>query len=85
MEDTVWDNYGRASGNDKCRDCMVHCGYEPTAVDYTFGRGLLATIKAMMWSTYPDEDAAKVVAESEKEKGKSILKLHVLNADEKAA
>ncbi len=28
---TDWDNYGRASGNPKCADCMVHCGYEPTA------------------------------------------------------
>jgi hopanoid biosynthesis associated radical SAM protein HpnH len=28
---TQWDNYGKASGNPKCADCMVHCGYEPTA------------------------------------------------------
>lgn len=31
MEDTAWENYGHASGNPKCQDCMVHCGYEPTA------------------------------------------------------
>ena len=31
IEQTDWDNYGRASGNPKCADCMVHCGYEPTA------------------------------------------------------
>ncbi|MEM9135881.1 MAG: adenosyl-hopene transferase HpnH, partial [Cyanobacteria bacterium P01_F01_bin.42] len=31
MEKTDWDKYGRASGNPKCQDCMVHCGYEPTA------------------------------------------------------
>lgn len=31
LEETNWDNYGRASGNPKCADCMVHCGYEPTA------------------------------------------------------
>lgn len=31
IEKTDWDNYGRASGNPKCADCMVHCGYEPTA------------------------------------------------------
>ncbi|MEN9214010.1 MAG: adenosyl-hopene transferase HpnH [Gloeomargarita sp. DG02_4_bins_56] len=31
LETTAWENYGRASGNPKCRDCMVHCGYEPTA------------------------------------------------------
>jgi hopanoid biosynthesis associated radical SAM protein HpnH len=37
METTRWERYGRRSGNDKCRDCMVHCGHEPTAVDATFG------------------------------------------------
>ena len=31
IEQTDWDNYGRASGNPECADCMVHCGYEPTA------------------------------------------------------
>jgi len=36
LEATPWENYGRRSGNEKCRDCMVHCGYEATAVDHTF-------------------------------------------------
>jgi hopanoid biosynthesis associated radical SAM protein HpnH len=36
MDTTEWDAYGRKSGNEKCRDCMVHCGYEATAVDQTF-------------------------------------------------
>lgn len=31
LEETDWSQYGRASGNPKCADCMVHCGYEPTA------------------------------------------------------
>lgn len=31
LEETDWSNYGRASGNPKCADCMVHCGYEPSA------------------------------------------------------
>jgi len=31
MEDTDWSRYG--TGADiRCRDCMVHCGFEPTAV-----------------------------------------------------
>ncbi len=31
MEGTDWDRYG--TGRDpRCADCMVHCGYEPTAV-----------------------------------------------------
>ncbi len=37
METTAWEQYGRKSGNEKCQDCMVHCGYEATAVDETFG------------------------------------------------
>ena len=36
MENTLWENYGKKSGNPKCQDCMVHCGYEPTAVHATF-------------------------------------------------
>jgi hopanoid biosynthesis associated radical SAM protein HpnH len=31
IDSTDWSQYGRASGNPKCGDCMVHCGYEPTA------------------------------------------------------
>lgn len=31
LDETDWSKYGRASGNPKCADCMVHCGYEPTA------------------------------------------------------
>jgi len=31
LDKTDWEQYGRASGNPKCQDCMVHCGYEPTA------------------------------------------------------
>jgi len=37
METTPWESYGKKSGNEKCRDCMVHCGYEATAVNDTFG------------------------------------------------
>lgn len=31
LDKTDWSQYGRASGNPQCADCMVHCGYEPTA------------------------------------------------------
>jgi hopanoid biosynthesis associated radical SAM protein HpnH len=50
MEETDWDGYGRASGNPKCGDCMVHCGYEPAAVEATFSSlgGLLATARLML-------------------------------------
>ena len=47
MKTTDWSRYGRASGNPKCRDCMVHCGYEPSAVAATLGsiKGLAATVR----------------------------------------
>jgi hopanoid biosynthesis associated radical SAM protein HpnH len=35
METTDWDKYG-VGKNEKCDDCMVHCGFEPTAVIDTF-------------------------------------------------
>ncbi|PYM06928.1 MAG: adenosyl-hopene transferase HpnH [Candidatus Rokuibacteriota bacterium] len=46
MENTRWENYGKKSGNEKCRDCMVHCGFEATAVNETFGgwRGFAETV-----------------------------------------
>jgi hopanoid biosynthesis associated radical SAM protein HpnH len=46
MDTTPWENYGKKSGNEKCRDCMVHCGYEATAVDYTFSsiKGFVETV-----------------------------------------
>src|SRR2546427_5402919 len=31
LETTDWSKYGRHSGNVQCRNCMAHCGYEPTA------------------------------------------------------
>ena len=50
MENTPWENYGRKSGNEKCQDCMVHCGFEATAVDETFSgwRGFRETMAATM-------------------------------------
>jgi hypothetical protein len=41
MEETDWDAYG--TGNyEKCANCMVHSGYEATAVMDTMARPLTA-------------------------------------------
>ena len=68
MEETEWERYGRASGNSKCQNCMVHCGHEPTAVDYTFSGvpGLWATVKAMVFSTYANPQAKRALKEEAK-------------------
>ena len=32
---TEWEKYGTESGNPKCANCMVHSGYEASAVNDT--------------------------------------------------
>jgi hopanoid biosynthesis associated radical SAM protein HpnH len=53
MEATAWENYGARSGNSKCTDCMVHSGYEASAVNDTFGSlaGFARTVKATLFSS----------------------------------
>lgn len=41
METTDWDSYGTGR-YEKCANCMVHCGFEPTAVADTVQRPLKA-------------------------------------------
>ncbi len=55
METTDWGAYGRASGNPKCGQCMAHCGYEPAAVEATFGSlsGFLRTARLAMFGPPP--------------------------------
>jgi hopanoid biosynthesis associated radical SAM protein HpnH len=59
IESTEWDHYGTESGNPKCANCMVHSGYEASAVNDTFSsvRGFLATARATVFSRYRDEAA----------------------------
>jgi hypothetical protein len=37
METTEWDKYGTGR-YEKCANCMVHCGYEPTAANDAFSK-----------------------------------------------
>jgi hopanoid biosynthesis associated radical SAM protein HpnH len=68
IDETEWDNYGRESGNPACQQCMVHCGYEPSAVDHTFASfgGMWGTIKAMIFNRYANPTAAKRLEEEKK-------------------
>jgi len=65
IDSTEWQNYGTESGNPQCANCMVHSGYEASAVDHTFGGfgGLWATLKASLSTTYPDRDALAMLKE----------------------
>jgi hypothetical protein len=62
LDTTDWRRYGYESGNPKCANCMMHSGYEASAVDYTFSfRGVFATVRAMLTSKYRDEEARRQV------------------------
>jgi hopanoid biosynthesis associated radical SAM protein HpnH len=49
LNQTQWDRYGIKSGNPGCANCMVHSGFEASAVNDTLGslKGLRDTIKAI--------------------------------------
>ncbi|RKZ49949.1 MAG: adenosyl-hopene transferase HpnH [Gammaproteobacteria bacterium] len=41
LAETEWDNYGKGR-NPKCANCMVHCGFEASAINDTFRNPLKA-------------------------------------------
>ena len=56
MEETDWNSYG--TGNyEKCADCMVHCGYEPTAVLDTLNHPLKA-LKTALFGVNTEKEMA---------------------------
>src|SRR5947208_133009 len=66
LEATKWENYGTESGNPKCANCMVHSGYEASAVDDTFAsiRGFWATVRVTILSgAYADPQALEALEE----------------------
>jgi hopanoid biosynthesis associated radical SAM protein HpnH len=65
LETTEWERYGTESGNPKCANCMVHSGYEASAVNHTFSpRGIFAAAKATLFGgTYADPEALEALEE----------------------
>jgi hopanoid biosynthesis associated radical SAM protein HpnH len=66
MEATKWEQYGTESGNPRCANCMVHSGYEASAVDDTFGsiKGFLGTVRATLFGGgYADAEALEALEE----------------------
>src|SRR6266516_4905298 len=65
IETTEWQNYGTESGNPRCANCMVHSGYEASAVNETFGsfRGFVDTVKATLFNRYEDPGATRLLDE----------------------
>jgi hypothetical protein len=46
ITETDWDSFGRGK-DERCANCMAHCGYEPTAVIATMG-SLSESLRAAM-------------------------------------
>ena len=59
------EQFGTESGNPACANCMVHSGYEASAVHATFSSlsGFLATVKATLFSRYKDDGALRLLDE----------------------
>ncbi len=74
LETTKWDRYGRASGNPSCRDCMMHCGYEPTAVSETFGslRGLWGAARSVVFGSRKGKSKARSLAAAPNNLGSAL-------------
>jgi hopanoid biosynthesis associated radical SAM protein HpnH len=64
LETTKWEEYGVGSGNPKCANCMVSCGYEPSAVMHGFGSlsGFWGMVRGT-FSKYKDPHAARLLNE----------------------
>lgn len=58
INDTEWEKYGTGK-NPKCADCMVHCGYEPSAIDDT----LRNPLKALRVALFGPRTEGPMVAE----------------------
>src|SRR6202012_4748765 len=65
MESTAWEQNGAESGNPKCANCMVHCGYEASAVHDGFStlRGFTAMARGYLFSEYRDQEAEQLLQE----------------------
>ena len=77
MEETDWDLYG--TGNyEKCADCMVHCGYEGTAVEDTF-RNPLKALKTALRGPRTEGPMAAEIDLSKARPAESMHEKHVLD------
>jgi hopanoid biosynthesis associated radical SAM protein HpnH len=75
--ETEWDKYGTESGNPRCANCMVHSGYEASAVNDTFGsmRGFLSTVRAVLFGGAYSDAAARMALEEESRSTPSLVQL----------
>ncbi|MCW5731047.1 MAG: adenosyl-hopene transferase HpnH [Alphaproteobacteria bacterium] len=75
MEETDWDSYG--TGNyEKCADCMVHCGYEATAVMDSV-RNPLKAMRIAMRGVKVEGEMAPEIAMDKQRPAEYVFSRHV--------
>jgi hypothetical protein len=87
IETTEWQNYGTESGNPRCANCMVHSGYEASAVNETFGslRGFVDTVKATLFNRYEDPGATRLLDEMSSEAVGPLVQIETGSLEETRA
>ena len=76
LETTKWEDYGVPSGNPRCANCMVSCGYEAPAVIDGFGslRGFLSLVRGS-FSRYADLQALNLLSEFRAESRAQLVQI----------
>lgn len=77
METTDWDSYGTGK-YEKCANCMVHCGYEPTAVDDT-ASNLMRAFKVWWRGIETEKPMVQDIELSSQRKAEYVFEDHVKN------
>jgi hopanoid biosynthesis associated radical SAM protein HpnH len=78
MDTTEWDKYG--TGNyEKCADCMVHCGYEATAVQDSVRNPLKALVVSLRGPKTEGAMAAEIPLENQRP-AQYVFSRHVQDA-----
>ena len=78
METTDWDSYGTGK-YEKCANCMVHCGFEPTAVNDTVAHPLKA-LKVWLGGFKTEGDMAPEISLSNQRPAEYVFETHVTKA-----
>jgi hopanoid biosynthesis associated radical SAM protein HpnH len=77
MEDTDWDGYG-VGKYEKCQDCMVHCGFEGTAVTQSV-KNPLQVLKVALRGVKTDGPMAPEIPLDRQRPAEFVFSAHVEN------
>jgi hypothetical protein len=75
MDSTEWDKYG-VGNYEKCQDCMVHSGFEATAVTDTMRHPLKAAMVALR-GVRTDGPMAQDISLANQRRAKDVFNLNV--------